>query len=269
MLDLKFIIHHGDFVVQHIGGVPELAGPDVNLVHRLLKNHVSETTGWRGYALLTSAALDCMQVHPKDVVQGTEFYEHLGEVATSTMDMHARYEAFLRERQAVVDEKDADLTFFADLPASPPEVWSWMNEPDKRERIALSMSPRVVKIIPILRPGGRMGAGATTHCVHGANIDMRETVLDWKPFDYFTVEQESGRMGVFQVTFRFDPTEDGHHTHLRAALKGSVGHLPHFLNHWLIRFYCTRIVNYPAIAVRLKALLATSASDTPAGLSTA
>ncbi|HET6846411.1 MAG TPA: DUF2652 domain-containing protein, partial [Anaerolineales bacterium] len=43
-LDLKFIVHHGDFAMQNIGGRPELAGSDVNLAHRLLKNHVSDQT---------------------------------------------------------------------------------------------------------------------------------------------------------------------------------------------------------------------------------
>src|SRR5574338_1601031 len=39
ILDLKFMVHHGDYILQDIGGVRELAGSDVNLVHRLMKNH--------------------------------------------------------------------------------------------------------------------------------------------------------------------------------------------------------------------------------------
>jgi len=42
--------------VQNIGGRPELAGSDVNLAHRLLKNHVSEQTGWSAYALFSNRA---------------------------------------------------------------------------------------------------------------------------------------------------------------------------------------------------------------------
>src|ERR1700682_202057 len=52
-LDLKFIVHHGDYMTQSISGIPELVGSDVNLVHRLLKNHVAEQTGWHAYALFT------------------------------------------------------------------------------------------------------------------------------------------------------------------------------------------------------------------------
>lgn len=57
-LDLKFVLHAGSFVIQAVGGGRELAGPDVVIVHRLLKNRVSEVLGTRAYALVTDAAVD-------------------------------------------------------------------------------------------------------------------------------------------------------------------------------------------------------------------
>ncbi len=41
-LDLKFMVHHGDFIIQQVAGIKDLLGTDVNLIHRLAKNHVSE-----------------------------------------------------------------------------------------------------------------------------------------------------------------------------------------------------------------------------------
>ena len=32
-----------------------------------------------------------------------------------------------------------------------------------------------------------MGAGAQNHCAHGKNLVV-ETILDWKPFAYYTIE---------------------------------------------------------------------------------
>jgi uncharacterized protein DUF2652 len=90
-LDLKFMVHHGDFLVQQVAGIKDLLGTDVNLVHRLLKNHVAESTGWRGYVLFTDQGLEHMQADKTPFVRQTESYEHLGEVATYVMDMHARY----------------------------------------------------------------------------------------------------------------------------------------------------------------------------------
>src|SRR3990172_5424605 len=31
-LDLKFVTHHGDYILQHLSGITELVGSDVNLV---------------------------------------------------------------------------------------------------------------------------------------------------------------------------------------------------------------------------------------------
>jgi uncharacterized protein DUF2652 len=90
-LDLKFIVHHGDFIIQQVAGIKDLLGTDVNLIHRLSKNHVSESTGWRGYALFTDQGLERMQTDKPSFVRQTESYEHLGDVETFVMDMHARY----------------------------------------------------------------------------------------------------------------------------------------------------------------------------------
>ena len=91
-LDLKFMVHHGDFIIRQVAGVQHLLGTDVNLLHRLSKNHVSESTGWRGYALFTNQGLERMQTDKVAFTQQTESYEHLGEVETYVRDMHVRYE---------------------------------------------------------------------------------------------------------------------------------------------------------------------------------
>ena len=44
-LDVKFVVHHGEFIRQKMAGREELAGRDVILVHRLLKNDVSKAFG--------------------------------------------------------------------------------------------------------------------------------------------------------------------------------------------------------------------------------
>jgi hypothetical protein len=92
-LDLKFMVHHGEFVIQQVAGSSRhLLGTDVNLIHRLAKNHVSESTGWKGYALFTDPALEQMQFRSEKFFKRCETYEHLGEVDIYCMDMHPRYE---------------------------------------------------------------------------------------------------------------------------------------------------------------------------------
>ena len=92
-LDLKFMVHHGDFIIQQVAGIKDLLGTDVNLIHRLAKNHVTESTGWQGYALFTNQGLERAQMDKAAFVQQTEAYEHLGAVETYVMDMHVRYAA--------------------------------------------------------------------------------------------------------------------------------------------------------------------------------
>ena len=90
-LDLKFILHHGEYVLQQVAGIRDLLGTDVNLIHRLLKNGVSEATGWKGYAIFTNQALDHMQCSKDSYFRRCETYEHLGDVNIYCMDMHIRY----------------------------------------------------------------------------------------------------------------------------------------------------------------------------------
>jgi hypothetical protein len=87
------MVHHGEFLLQRVAGITHLLGTDVNLIHRLAKNRVSESTGWKGYALFTNQGLEHMQTDKASFVQQTESYEHLGEVETYVRDMHVRYEA--------------------------------------------------------------------------------------------------------------------------------------------------------------------------------
>jgi class 3 adenylate cyclase len=91
-LDLKFILHHGEFVLQQVAGIRDLLGTDVNLIHRLLKNGVFEATGWKGYAIFTDQALEHMQCSKENYFRRCESYEHLGEVNIYCMDLHARYD---------------------------------------------------------------------------------------------------------------------------------------------------------------------------------
>jgi len=79
-LDLKFILHHGGYVAQTIAGGTELLGPDVNAVHRMLKNDVVSTTGWPAYALLSAAAMEHLQVPAGEGMPVVLEYEHIGRM---------------------------------------------------------------------------------------------------------------------------------------------------------------------------------------------
>src|SRR3954464_11670207 len=72
-LDLKFVAHHGEFIKQRMAGRDELAGRDVILVHRLLKNAVKERLGEHAYLLLSDACIQAMGIDA--AVQGLFAHE--------------------------------------------------------------------------------------------------------------------------------------------------------------------------------------------------
>jgi hypothetical protein len=81
MLDLKFVLHAGAYVVHRVAGNTELVGPEVVLAHRLLKNHAAELLGHGAYALITQTAAEQLDVPAGDSVGIVEMYEHYRPVA--------------------------------------------------------------------------------------------------------------------------------------------------------------------------------------------
>lgn len=79
-LDLKFVLHHGSYIAQPIAGHEELLGPDVNIAHRLLKNHVRDVVGSVAYALITDAAVDALAIPADGMVSASESYDDAGTV---------------------------------------------------------------------------------------------------------------------------------------------------------------------------------------------
>jgi len=202
-LDLKVLIHFGDYLLQDVGGIPELLGSDVNLAHRLLKNHLSETTGWRAYLLFTEPSLAHLGVSLPDAHTQIETYEHLGDVQTYSLDLHARYQALTEARRVFVAADEADLVLTQDIAAPAPVVWDWLNDPQKRTRW---MHERTWKAGA--RPGGRTGVGARNHCAHGSNTAV-ETILDWRHFDYVTAEQWPAPKTRMVETIQLETLPDG------------------------------------------------------------
>jgi hypothetical protein len=86
ILNLKIVAHHGRFLRQVVGGRGQVAGADVILTHRLLKNGLE---GRQAYLLLTEAALRWVGVDAAraGLAAHTERYEHLGEVRCFVRDL--------------------------------------------------------------------------------------------------------------------------------------------------------------------------------------
>lgn len=85
-LDLKIVAHHGSFLRHAVGGHSQVAGVDVILAHRLLKNRLPTR---RAYLMLTEAALRWIGIDPAraGLVAHTERYDYLGDVRCFVRDL--------------------------------------------------------------------------------------------------------------------------------------------------------------------------------------
>jgi hypothetical protein len=150
-----------------------------------------------------------MGVRPAGMEEHCGEYPHLGEIRSGSLDLGVRYLALSEDRRAFVIAEQADLIVSHDYPTAPPVVWDWLNDPYKRTRWL-----RWTKWKPGLRPTGRTDIGAVNHCTHGVG-SVIETVLDWRPYRYFTVEMEQASVWLsLRATYQLEPLPDGQGTRL-------------------------------------------------------
>jgi len=245
-LGLKFIAHYGSFVLQDVAGSTKPVGSCVNLAHRLLKNGVGEATGWNGYVLFSEECLQRMHVEPEQAHRSCEAYEHLGEVQTCALDLDAAYTSLVEERRIRVSESEADVVFETEVAVPPPILWDWLNDPHKRNQWM-----QVVNWQPMERVTGRTGRQSKNHC---ATSGMIEQILDWRPFDYYTVAYTRGPIR-FLISGEMAPSGQG--THFRWLMK-LEGRLPRWMLRPVTRLLAGQVLNLERSFEKLAQLTAAS-----------
>ena len=107
-LDLKFLAHHGTILLQRVAGREELVGSPVIVAHRLLKNAVTESTGFGAYVLYTDDCLRAAGVEDPEtlgLIEHRETYDHLGEIVGWVADLEAAWQADLGRTRIVVPRR--------------------------------------------------------------------------------------------------------------------------------------------------------------------
>ena len=218
-LDLKFVAHYGTYVVGSEGDREDLAGPDVILAHRLLKNTVSDGGGPQAYAFLTDV---CLQRMPAsfDLPSHSESYETFGETTGGVHDLTPVVARMREARRVYVESGDADMELsFGEHPYPPAVLWQYFVDPEKR----LRWQPLQTAVNNQPNEQGRIGAGASSHCAHGVGGDALREYLDWRPYRYFTNRfTPLGRGPHFfraLETFEFIPTDAGTRVDYRFRLE--------------------------------------------------
>lgn len=213
-LDLKFVVHHGEFVERKMARSRELVGADVIRVHRLLKNSVTERTGLRAYALFTEACVDHVDLDPgaAGLIAHHEAATDVEQVEGWVLDLDGAWRGDQDRTAVYVEPGSTRLVFDIDLPASPTIVWDWVNSADHQRQWEISADS-----IDMRHPKGMWGVGTTSHCVHG-KVAMVHEVVDSKPFTYFTL-RTTLPFGRTEATWELTPGAETEMTHLQIRMR--------------------------------------------------
>jgi hypothetical protein len=205
-LDLKMVIHYGEYVLQKLGDREELLGADVIVPHRMLKNDVIQKTGIESYALFSDAAAEASNLSQLayPLIPHSETYAHLGEVKMQVLDLRRVWEHEQEKRRFIVAQEEAWLTFEWDVPPMPlSRIWESLTTPRLEQQWAgYDLVERTDSL------GGRFQPETTYHCAHG-DVHFFNKILDWKPFEYVSLEQNIS-IGIKLVQTRWiHPTAGG------------------------------------------------------------
>lgn len=204
-LDLKFFVHFGSFMTQKLGTLTELVGNDVNLVHRLAKNRIKEETGFKAYAAFTQSVMDALGLEEfqKSLTPHREAFADVGEVQMYVGDLHEVWDRLKETVRIEVGREAALLVREQTFPVPPSILWDYLTKPEYRTLIlgASEMNLRN-------RANGRIAVESVYYCYHG-KMQSQHTIVDWQPFERFTINGTTPIKVNFDTTYLLEPTEEG------------------------------------------------------------
>ncbi len=205
-LDLKFFVHHGVFGLQNLGHHVELIGSDVNLIHRLLKNSIVETTGIRAYTVYSAAAVEALGLGEMTTAMSphVERYDHLGEVQLFVQDMQPVWQAQTNAAQVDIPPDQVLVSVEREFAWPPHLLWDMLSRPEYRASLLGAVSQTIGQ-----KQSGRIAPGTEIHCDHG-NRATHQRIVAWRPFEMMLSEDTTPIPGTTCLTrLRLRPTPAG------------------------------------------------------------
>jgi hypothetical protein len=204
-LDLKFFVHFGSYMTQKFGNYIELVGNDVNLVHRLAKNHIKEKTGFKAYAAFTQSVMDALGLtdFQNSLTPHRETFADVGEVQMYVHDMHTVWERLKDRCGSRSDPKRRWSVLKYEFPVPPSILWEYLTKPEYRV-ILLGASKLELRN----QSQGRTGVDSVFYCYHG-NMETPQLILDWSPFEQFTTDDSNPWGLTTRITCKLEPTQAG------------------------------------------------------------
>ena len=213
-LDLKVFIHHGEYILQEVAGSSELAGSDVILVHRLMKNTVTETTGLVGYGLISQAAIEAIGTtgEAEGMTEHLEHYEDFGDVTVYLTDLVAAWNARADRQRRKVSREDAVGYSEVFIPVTPWIAWAYATDGEVKKRMY------GVETHERTDGAAKLGIGASFHCKHQLG-DVDYLVVDMDAPHYYTNANQAGTIAT-ETTTQIVPVEGGVQVQFSMAMAG-------------------------------------------------
>jgi len=204
-LDLKFFVHFGSYMTQKLGNFNELVGNDVNLVHRLTKNHIKEETGCKAYAAFTQSVMDALGLadFQNSLTPHREAFADVGEVQMYVQDMHTVWERLKDRVRIEVRPEAAMFVIKAEFPVPSSILWEYLTKPEYRTSL-LGASKLELRN----QSQGRTGVDTVFYCYHG-DMETPQLILDWSPFEQFTTDDANPWGITTRITCKLEPTQNG------------------------------------------------------------
>lgn len=207
-LDLKLLVHYGEYIKQNIAGRQELNGSEVILIHRLLKNSITSATGIRAYAAFTETAVSASGL--KEFFAGTarhtETIDQFGDVALRVADMRPVWEARKAQQRLAVESSDPHAfdDVEIDLPVSADRCWHYLTDPDLRG----AWVENVTKLTRMSTEQGRVNVGTIDHCAHGDGSVLVFSIVNWRPHERVSYHMRIPMGGLLPMTISLSPLHD-------------------------------------------------------------
>ena len=204
-LDLKFFVHFGSFMIQKFGNFNELIGNDVNLLHRLAKNHIMEQTGFKAYTAFTQSVIEALNLvdFQDSLVPYRETFADVGEVQMYVYDMHQVWNQMKDRVRFEVRPEEALKIFEYEFPLPPSILWDYLTKPEYRS-ILIGASKLELRN----QSQGRTGVDTVFYCYHG-KMETPQLILDWQPFEQFTTDDSNQFGTTTRITIRLEATPAG------------------------------------------------------------
>lgn len=204
-LDLKLVLHYGTYSFTTINSQQDLIGTDVMAIRHLSKSPISDATGINGFAFITSDCVEALAIEDftKSLKTYSETCEHIGIINGFVYDLYPVWEVAHEQKKIIVIPEDAWLVVDTFLPVPSALAWEYITEPSYR-RLWLKASGITVD----RNENGRVGIGNTYICAHG-KYKINQVIVDWRPFDYLTVDTAMPLKGMQRSTTKLTKQDNG------------------------------------------------------------